>query len=78
MLKVASDFEFDLISNVHKQRPMAHTGANRLTHVYRYILMPTVLYWMNNLLILKNYFAEFHNVFVFQRLLTFRSHTSVD
>ena len=46
-----------LISPTHKQGHTAHTGANRLTHPYKYILTPpvmcsqqlSVLHWMNNL-----------------------------
>ena len=47
-----------------KQRHNAHKGVKRLTHPYKCILTP-VLPWMNNLLISKIYFTEFHNVFVF-------------
>ena len=63
-----------------------HTGANRPTHSYKYILTPSVmcsqqlhvLHRMNNLVISKIYFTEFHSVFGFQKLLTCRSHLSVN
>ena len=54
----------------HRQtRNTTHTGGNRLTHTYKYT--PTimcsqqlsVLHFMNNSLISKFYFTEFHNVF---------------
>ena len=74
----------DLISYIHKQRHMAHTGAYRLTHAYKYtLILPvtcslyyiewiicSVLHWMNNLVISKSYFVEFHYVSAFQKLLT--------
>ena len=49
---------------------------------YKYTLIPSVkyleqlsiLHCMNNSLISKSYFAAFHNVFAFQKLLTCRSH----
>ena len=70
---------FDIV-HTNKQ----HTRADRLTHPYKYILTPpvmcsqqlSVLHWMNNLLILKFYFTDFHSVFAFQKL-TCRSHISV-
>ena len=63
----------------------AHRGY-RPTHSYKYRLTPSVmcsqqlyvLHRMNNLVISKIYFTEFHNVFAFQKLLTCRSHLSVD
>ena len=38
----------------------------------------SVLHLINNLLISKIYFTEFHKVFTFQKLLTCGSHVSVD
>ena len=69
----------------HRQtRNTTHTGGNRLTHTYKYI--PTimcsqqlsVLHFMNNSLISKFYFTEFHNVFASWKLPTCRGHISVD
>ena len=48
-------------TQTHKQRHIAHSGVNWLTHPYKYILTPPVmcsqqlcaLHWMNNLLISK-------------------------
>ena len=37
-----------------------------------------VLHRMNNLMISKYYFTEFHNVFAFQKLLSCRNHISID
>ena len=45
--------------HAHWQTYIGHTGTNRLTHIYKYILTPPplctqqlpVLHWMNNLLI---------------------------
>ena len=59
-----------LISHAHKhtyiQRHIAHSGANVLTHPYKYIFTPTVmcsqqlslLHWMKNSLISKIYFLQ--------------------
>ena len=64
------------------QRHTAHTDANRLTHPCKYILTPPVVLTtahnssLNDLLISKFYFmAAF---LAFQKLLTCRSHISVD
>ena len=38
----------------------------------------SALHLMNNLLISKTYFLEFHSVFAFQKLLTCRSRIFVD
>ena len=38
----------------------------------------SVLHGMDHLLISEFYFTEFHNNFALQKLLTFRSHVSVD
>ena len=83
---VAFCYFFDLILHTHKQRHTTHAGAKRLTHPHKYILTPAVtcsqllsaLHWINNSLMSKIYFTEFHNVFTFQKLLTWRSHISVD
>ena len=45
--------------HAHWQTYIGHTGTNRMTHIYKYILTPPVLctqqlpvlHWMNNLLI---------------------------
>ena len=58
----------------------------QLTQPCKYIVMPpvlcsqhmSVLYWMNNSLISKINFTDFHNVSAFRKLLTFRSHISVN
>ena len=68
--------------HTHKQRHTAHSGANRLTYPYKYILISpfmcsqllSVLHWINNLLISKIYFTESQNVFGFQKVLTCKSH----
>ena len=69
----------------HRQtRNTTHTGGNRLTHTYKYITtimcsqQLSVLHFMNNSLISKFYFTEFHNVFASWKLPTCRGHISVD
>ena len=62
---------------IHTNKHTAQTGANRLTHLHKYMLttpamcsqQQSVLQWMNNLLISKIHFKEFHNLSAFQRLL---------
>ena len=44
----------DLISNKHRQRHTAHTGANTLTHQYRYILTSPAIYINTMLYILTH------------------------
>ena len=56
---------------IQKQIHAAHSGTDRLTHPQKNILTPpvkcsqqrSVLHWLNNSLIWKMYFTEFHNVF---------------
>ena len=56
------------------------------THPYKYILTPPVMcsqqlsvsHWISDSLITKIYVTDFHGVSAFQKLLTCRSHISVD
>ena len=62
-------------THTHKdtQRHTVHIVANGLTHPFKYILTPpvtclqqvSVLYWINNSLMSKFNFTEFHDVFAF-------------
>ena len=61
---------------------IGHTGTNRITNTYQYIILTPpvmctrqlpVLHWIDILLVKKNYLLEIHNVFAFQKLLTYRS-----
>ena len=69
-----------IFCGVHTQRHTVHTGGNKLTHPYKYTLTPPVIcsHSMNNSPISKTYFTEFHNVFFLKKLLTCRSHISID
>ena len=64
------------------QNHTAHSGANRLTHSYKYILTPPVMcsQQLSALHWIIHWYQKFsyHNVFSFQKLLTCRSHISVD
>ena len=82
----------DLVLHTHTQMHTyteihtAHTGNNRLTPLYKFILTAPAmcsyhlctLHWINNLLISKIYFKEFHSVFAFQKLLSCRIHIPVE
>ena len=58
---------YHIRTHTHTQRHMAHWGASRLTHPYKYIFTPAVmcsqqlslLHWMDNSLISKSYFPQF-------------------
>ena len=61
----------------HTQRRTAHTEANRLTRPYKYIFTMclqqlSVLHLLNNLLISKIYFPEFHRTLQKLRTLLIR------
>ena len=70
----------------HTHTKTLNAEANRMTHPYKYILTPPVMcsqllfvsHQMNNLLIFKIYFTEFCNISAFQKVLTCRSHLSVE
>ena len=72
--------------HTNKRRHTAHTGANRMTYPYKYILTPpilcseqlSVLHSMNKLLTSKINFTGFYNVLAVHKSLTCRSHISVD
>ena len=69
----------DLISQT--QRHTAHSGANRLTHPYKYILTPLVMCSKKLsvcITLSDSLYQKFtFHVFSFQKLFTCRSHTSV-
>ena len=72
--------------HTNTRRLTAHTGANRMTYPYKYILTPpilcseqlSVLHSMNKLLTSKINFTGFYNVLAVHKSLTCRSHISVD
>ena len=68
----------------HTHKPhTAHPRANRLTHPATYILTPPVI-WSQHLSVLHSIIQylyqkfTFHKVFTISKLLTYRSHISVD
>ena len=65
------------------QTHTARTGASRMTYPYKYIFTPPVMCSQQLSLLHKwiiHWYQKFsfHNVFSFQRLLTCKSHLSVD
>ena len=65
----------------HTHTYIAHSGTNRLTYPYKYILTPSAM-WSQQIPVLHwiiHWYQKFtfHNVFSFQKLLTWRSCISV-
>ena len=80
----------DLISHTHThththtQRQTAYSGANRLTHPYKYMckhdLLCSYCSYLYYIEWIINWYQTFtfHDVFYFQELLTYGGHISVD